>query len=54
MMQKEYGIPGSLCSTSLHSVKTWMEGTYDMPYKILISSWPRNQIGWGIRRDADN
>ena len=27
-----------LCSVSLLSVKIWMEGTYDMPLKVLISS----------------
>ena len=37
-IQKECGIPFSLCSVSLLSVKIWMEGTYDMPYKNLISS----------------
>ena len=33
MFKKEYGIPGLLCSASLLSVKTWMEGTYGMPCK---------------------
>ena len=32
-IQKACGIPCSLCSASLPSVKTWMEGTYDMPSK---------------------
>ena len=31
--KRSYGIPGSLCSESLLSVKTWTEGTNDMPYK---------------------
>ena len=35
IIQKECGIQCSLCSSvSLLSVKTWMEGTYDMPYKM--------------------
>ena len=52
-IKKECGIRCSLCSVSLLSVKIWMEGTYDMPYKkkkkkkkkILISSWLLNQMG---------
>ena len=29
----EFSVQCSLCSVSLLSVKSWMEGTYDMPYK---------------------
>ena len=32
---EECGIQSSLCSVNLPSVKTWMEGTYDIPYKTL-------------------
>ena len=45
--QKEYGIPGSLCSASLFSVKTWMEGTHDMPYKypyFFVTTGPNRMI----------
>ena len=36
-IQKECGIPCSLCTVSLSSVmKTWMEGTYDIPFKTKI------------------
>ena len=31
-IQEECAIQCSLCSVSLRSVKTWMEGTYDMPH----------------------
>ena len=53
-IQKEYGIPGSLCSASLFSVKTWMEGTHDMPYKnpyFFVTTGPNRM---GFRRNADN
>ena len=48
MIQKEDGIPGSLCSASLFSVKTWMEGTHDMPYKnpyFFVTTGP-NRMGF--------
>ena len=39
---------------SLLAVKTWMEGTDDIPYikkkKNPLSSWLLNQIGWGYRQ----
>ena len=41
-------------TVSLPSAKTWMEWTYDIPYKIHISSWLLIQIGWGFQRDVDN
>ena len=34
--------------------KIWMEGTYDIPNKIHISSRLLNQIGWGFRQNADD
>ena len=53
-IQKEYGIPGSLCSASLFSVKTWREGTHDMPYKnpyFFVTTEPNRM---GFHQDADN
>ena len=46
--KKGYRIPGSLCSASLFSVKTWMEGTHDTPYKnpyFFVTAGP-NRMGF--------
>ena len=48
---KEYGISGSLCSASLLSVKTWMEGTRDMPYKnpyFFMTNGPNRMPGFFV------
>ena len=50
----------SLCFVSLASVKTWMEGAYDMPHthqkKIPISSFKKIEPNWLVYfgRNADN
>ena len=39
------GVWNSLCSVSLLSVKIWMEGTYDMPYKnpyFFVTTKPKS------------
>ena len=37
-IRQECEIPSSLCSVSLLAIKTWMEGTNDIPHKIHVSS----------------
>ena len=45
--KNECGIHCSLCSVSLISVKTWTEGTYDIPFKnpyFLVTSEPNREV----------
>ena len=47
----ECGIQSSLCSASLLAVKTWIEGTKDIPYKnsyIFVTTEP-NRMGFSAK-----
>ena len=46
------GIPSSLCSVSLLAVKTWMEGTNDIPYKnsySFVTTEPNRMGSYTVR-----
>ena len=45
-IQKDSGIQRSLCCGSLFSVKVWMEGTFDMPYKNPLNFFVIPEPNW--------